>query len=262
VNCAGVRERLPEHALGVGDGHASEIELHLGWCAACRREARELDRAAGMLAFALAPAEPSADLEDRVVATVTDAASATHRPATIGARVRRAGVILLAAAVALAGLGTGAVLAHRSGRAAQIASQARQQNEELARFRTLIQNAAYVDPGTEAALGTLDPPSKGPGSGSALTIVSPTVDDQVIVIVTGMRAKRLPFTVTLEAGRAGRTLIVAKIRRLDSGGGATVARVVGEDLSGFGRVVVRDAAGKILLIGTMGAQAPVSSPAP
>ncbi len=261
MNCAGVRELLPEHALGVGNGDASELEQHLSWCAACRREARELERAAGMLAFALAPADPAAELQDRVVGAVGAAATSPRRPTGL-ARARRAGVILLAAAVALAGLGTGAVLAHRSGRTAQIASQAQQQNEELARFRQLIQSAAYVDPATEAALGTLDPVHDGPGSGSALTIVSPTVDDQVIVIVTGLRPKGAPFTVTLEAARPGRSLMVARIGHLDSGGGATVARVVSQDLTGFGRVVVRDARGRLVLTGTLGAEAPVSSPSP
>jgi hypothetical protein len=262
VNCAGVRELLPEHALGVGNGDASEIEQHLSWCAACRREARELERAAGMLAFALAPAEPASELQDRVVETVGAAATVARPPATARVRGRRAGIILLAAAVALAGLGTGAVLAHRSGRAAQIASQAQQQNAELARFRQLIQTAAFVDPATEAALGTLEPPHAGTGSGSALTIVSPSQDDQVIVIVTGLRQKAGPYTVMLEAARPGRTLSVARIRRLDSGGGATVARVVSRDLAGFGGVVVRDARGRIVLQGTLGAEAPMSSPSP
>lgn len=262
MNCAGVRELLPEHALGVGNGDAGEIEQHLSWCAACRREARELERAAGMLAFALAPAEPAPELEDRVAQAVGAASTTAARPTTGRARARRAGVILLAAAVALAGLGTGVVLAHRSGRAAQIASQAQQQNEELARFRQLIQTAAFVDPATEAALGTLEPPHAGSGSGSALTIVSPSQRDQVIVIVTGLRQKAGPYTVTLDAARPGRSMTVARIGHLDSGGGATVARVVSRDLTGFGGVVVRDARGRIVLLGTLGAEAPVSSPSP
>lgn len=61
MNCPAVRDRLPEHALGVVDHHdATAIERHLAWCAACRKEARDLERAAATMAFALAPAYPPA----------------------------------------------------------------------------------------------------------------------------------------------------------------------------------------------------------
>ena len=56
VNCIAVRELLPEHALGVADGDADAVERHLAWCAACRKEARDLHRAAASFAFVLAPA--------------------------------------------------------------------------------------------------------------------------------------------------------------------------------------------------------------
>ena len=42
MNCAAVRDLLPEHALGVGNGEVAAIEKHLSWCAACRKEARDL----------------------------------------------------------------------------------------------------------------------------------------------------------------------------------------------------------------------------
>ena len=261
MNCAAVRDLLPEHALGVGDGEVAEIEKHLSWCAACRKEARDLERAAGMMAFALAPSEPDPELQERIVQTVGRAARRPARSAAGPHRGRRAAVIVLAAAVALAGLGAGAVLARRGDHAAELASQAQQQQGELARFRRFIQNAAFVDPGTEAALGNLKPRGKGPARGSALTIVSPSVPDQVIVIVSGLKDGSEPLSVTL-VGPRGRSLLVARIRSLDAGGGATVADLVRDDLSGYKRVVVRDAAGHVVLSGTLGAEAPVSTPTP
>ena len=81
------------------------------------------------------------------------------------------------------------------------------------------------------------------------------------MIVSGLKDGGQPFTVSLVAGK-GRTLLVARIRKLDAGGGATVASVVDQDLSGYKRVVVHNARGHVVLSGTLGAQAPVSSPAP
>jgi predicted anti-sigma-YlaC factor YlaD len=71
VNCPAVRDRLPEHALGVADHHdVHAIERHLAWCAACRKEARDLERAAATLAFAPAPVVPPRELEERIVTAV------------------------------------------------------------------------------------------------------------------------------------------------------------------------------------------------
>ena len=113
MNCAGVRETLPAFALGVAPPpDVSSIELHVETCAACRKEAIDLQRAVTAFGYALAPVEPAVpELEDRVVAAVQTATGpGTRRQAK---RHKRAGVTLLAAAILIAAVGTGAVFANR-----------------------------------------------------------------------------------------------------------------------------------------------------
>jgi len=99
VNCAGVRDALPAFALGVAPvPDASSVELHVETCAACRREAIDLQRAVAAFGYALAPVEPAGpELEERVVAAVHAAAGNGSRRRS--RRHRRAGVTLLAAAI-------------------------------------------------------------------------------------------------------------------------------------------------------------------
>ena len=53
MNGTAVRDRLTERALGaVPVDDAQALDRHLAWCAACRKEAGELDRAVTTFAFA------------------------------------------------------------------------------------------------------------------------------------------------------------------------------------------------------------------
>jgi anti-sigma factor RsiW len=248
VNCPAVRDRLPEHALGVADHHdVHAIERHLAWCAACRKEARDLERAAATLAFAPAPAAPPRELEERIVAAVRRDRPSPPITKPGLRRGRRFGIVLVAAALMVAGL-AGAVLGRRDAPPADKPStQAQQQDAAFERFQRIIQTAG---PDTKAAVGLLTPPGKVPWRGAALVIVSPSGDDQVVVTVDGLPRARSPYRIAI-TDRHGHTVPVAVIRHLDKEGGAMKGRVMARDLTDYVRVAVTDARGRTVLTGVL-----------
>lgn len=249
MNCPAVRDRLPEHTLGVADLHdVDAIERHLAWCAACRKEARDLERAAATLAFAPAPAAPPRELEERIVAAVRRDHPSPPITKLGRRRGRRVGVVLVAAALMIAGLGAGAVLGRRDAPPADKPStQAQQQDAAFERFRRIIQSAG---PDTKAAVGLLTPSGKVPWRGAALVIVSPSGDDQVVVTVDGLPRARGPYRIAITDGH-GHAVPVGVIRRLDKEGGAMKGRVIARDLTEYVRVVVTDAGGRTVLTGVL-----------
>jgi len=251
VNCAAVRDRLPEHALGIADHHdVHSIERHLGWCAACRKEARDLERAAAMMAFAPAPAVLPQQLQERIIAAVRRERPVTEPSRPGRRRGRRIGVVLIAAALMIAGLGAGAVIARRDGAPVDPSTQAQQQSDAFERFQRFIQSAATVDPRTKASVGLLASSGAMPWRGAGLAIVSPSGDDQVVVTVDGLPRLRGPYRVEI-TDRHGHAVPVAVVRHLDKEGGAMVGRAVARDLTGYVRVIVRDARGRTVLTGVL-----------
>ncbi len=254
MNCLSVRELLPEFAVGVlPPKERLAIERHLQWCAGCRREAGELGRAAATFAFALPPAEPSPGLADRVVAAVrrTAGAPGTHR------RLRAAAASTVAAMVAVAGLGWGAVMAGRAERFADRAAQAQQHEvDALERFRHVLALAGLGTelPQDQTFLGQLAPITADEvGGGAVLQLVSPTKLDFVIVIVNGLDTGRaaLPYRVVVE-NVDGKTLRAGKITSLNKDGGAEVFHEFrSKDLTGYSTVLVTDAHGGVVLRGTV-----------
>jgi hypothetical protein len=260
VNCVGVREALPEFALGVASTDAiADVELHVETCAACRKEAIDLQRAAAAFGYAVAPATPAdPGLEDRVAATVRGAAGGRGIG---GRRARRAAATLLAAAILVAAVGVGSVFANRAERTRlQTAQTALATQQMLERFGDVVQTARFADPQTQVFLGNLAATGRR-GTGAALTIVSPTSSDQVIVVVGDLPSVAAPAGVWLVNAK-GREIGVGTIRRLDTSGGATIALSAGASLDGYVGVIVRGARGREWLRGTLVAQAAVPSPTP
>jgi hypothetical protein len=266
VNCAAVRDRLPEHALGTLDAHdASGVDRHLQWCAACRKEDGELTRAAATLGFSVPPAEPDPSLQDRIVAAVQGRAqkgAVAHAP---GRRGRLAVAAVAAAMLAVSGLGWGAVMAGKAARSeAQAQAAIKGGQDDLDRFRQILSSTEFSDPSNQVLIGTLSPSAGTSGGGSALTLVSPSLIDMAVVTVDGLSpASRgsLPYTVRL-FGPHLPVLVVSKITTLDAGGGATIERNIAQDLGGYNRVVVRDARGRVVMSGLLATQASLVSPTP
>jgi hypothetical protein len=252
--------------LGTLDAHdAGSVDRHLQWCAACRKESGELDRAAATLAFSVAPAQPDPALEDRVVAAVRDRAqpgTARHAP---GRRGRLAVAAVAAAMLAVSGLGWGAVMAGKAARteAQAQAADTRQRNAVKA-FQDLLTSSEFNDPNNEVLIGTLTPSADTTGGGSAFTLVSPTLIDMAVVVVNGLppaSADTLPYTARL-SGPHRPPLTIGTIRSLDAGGAAMLAKNINRDLSGYDRVAVRDAHGKLIMRGQLATQASLASPTP
>jgi hypothetical protein len=264
VNCAAARDLMPELALGaLGTRDAALIERHLAWCAACRKEAGDLDRAAALLPYALASAAPPATLEARVVGVVREAAGG--RRTTWARRGRSGAAALIAAMVAVSGLGWGAVMAGRADRLQEQTRAADQQRrfaeEQLSK---MLEQTRFADPQDDVLFGILAGPIGSLAGGAALELNSLSGSDYVIVSITGMPAQDpppLPYTVTLERFD-GASAMVGRIDRLNTAGGADVGGRFKRDLDGFMDVIVRDANGVVVVSGTLTLHNTVPSPSP
>lgn len=254
MTCLEVRELLPELAVDtITPDDRKEVERHLQWCAGCRKEASDLGQAAAILAYSLTPASVPQGLNERVVDRVRRVAGGSGTPR----RARTAAAAIVAAMVAVASLGWGAVMAGRADRFADRAEQAeRDRARALERFQVVL---SQVIPGEEissnegARLGQLAPAAGGTGGAAVLQLVSPTMLDFVIVIANGLSddPDRLPYRVQL-SNDAGQVLRAGRIAELDSDGGAEVFRQFQtQPLTGYSTVTVLDAAGEVVLTGTV-----------
>ena len=267
MNCTTVRERLTEHSLAVLPARdAGPVDRHLAWCAACRKEAGELQRASATLAFALAPEDLPTELEDRVAGAVQAAvARRDSRPQPNLRRSRLVLVAAIAAMLAVLGTGWGAVMAGRAARSDHAALAERiERQSSIERFRDVLNTIEFGENEGEVFIGSLEPSTPGAGAGSALTVVSPSMIDMAVVLVDGLPAQTrelLPLAVRVR-GDDG-VLMVGRLEQSeldDSGAGTVMAEF--HDLTGYDTVIVRDATGHVVMAGTMRTRAVVASPTP
>ena len=261
-----IRDRLVERSLGALHlEDVTEVDRHLLWCAACRKEAAEMDRAAATFALTLAPASPEPDLEDRVLAAVHAAA---ERPASrrVMRRSRSGAAAVIAAAIAVSALGWGAAMAGRADRFRDAAAESTQlKSDEARRLQRFVGSDLFGAPGNRAFLGSLAPTAGRLGGGSAVTWISPTITDFTMVTVAGLppaNEEALPYRIWIVNETTGQQLPVGRpIRHLDADGGAMRVQDA-DDLTEFGTVIVTDAAGEIVLRGSVGSEAVLASPTP
>jgi hypothetical protein len=246
---------LPEHALGVlSPADREAVERHLQWCAACRKEVGDLSAGAATLAFAVPAATPPRRLVDRVI----DQVARVARAPTFRRRTRAAASIAIAALVAISALGWGAVMAGRVERfRLRAAAQQRQEAIAIQQLQRVFRNFSdRLDVGLrsdETSLIRLAPRAGCCGGGVALELVSNSLVDFVMLRVSGLPtdARFQPYHAWL-LDAEGHAVSAGRIDTLDSdGNGELFHEFPQTDLSGFTRMIVRNAEGKVALQGTV-----------
>jgi hypothetical protein len=248
VTCAEVRDRLAEFALDMlPPDEAAEVERHLDWCAGCRKEAGELQEAAASLALESPQAEPTDELEDRVVRTVSLAAGPRRAAPRRGVRLLAAAT--LAAILALV-LAVGWGVAQRQGlEDAQVRIE--QFRDDIQRVRGLVADLG----GRQAPLAAV---GTARGSGTAVVVPLPRGQDYAFAEVVLFDQTHRPFTVEFLDGD-GKVVLSGQLIRSNNGTDVMLERT-NQDLLRVVSVEVRDSLGRVVLRGDV--QPAVASPAP
>ena len=259
MDCLRVRDELPEYVLsGLQAEERAFVDRHLEWCAGCRKEASHLLGGAASVGRLVPQVTPPAHLEDQVVREVHRAAGrqgGRRRP-----RVLRATLVAVLV-LGVVGWGANVNARYQSERQARSDSEQRaaKQSLEIQRLIEVIQKTISGSrPGrgsAEEAVGqarqvTLVPPPGRQGGGGAVVYTSPTSKDWALVVVGGLPERQLPYHVMLRSS-SGATLLVGKIKELDSSGGGEVWTVFPRNLRPFRFVVVRDRGGAPALRATL-----------
>ena len=248
VHCLAIRDLLPEYAVSMlPEDERREVERHLQWCAGCRKEAAELEGAAGLVGMSLSQAEPPPALEDRVVAAVRGVVPGHRR-----ARAFRAATVI-AATVALVALGlAGALVAQQQSAQDRLARSGRLAVHYLDRLDAVLRAFPGQAGPHDVTRAILTPSPDSLGAGGALRVTSAHFGDLAVVIVGGLPQWSAPYEVSLSTP-SGRRVAVGKIH-IDVGGGGIVAQEFTADLRLYRYIEVRDANGHLVLSGSFAGQ--------
>jgi hypothetical protein len=245
VDCPGIRPDLPEHALGLlSPERRREIDVHLAWCAGCRKEAREMAEGAAALGLVPRWAEPPQSLEERVVRSV-----ARHRPGR-RSRLAAAGV---AAALVVAAISGGWAVAMRQ-KVQELADAAAGARDRSARFERTLRDIVGEQGGGRILSAPLSTGRVGPGPGGrAILFDARDGEDWVLVIVGGLPEGGGPYQgyVVMQGGRYS----LGRLWPSAPGEMTTYKIFSRRDLAVSGSVVVLDRDGNLALRGTLSAGA-------
>lgn len=248
MNCLAVREHLPEHAMSLlVSRERSAVDRHLATCAACRKEAEDLAEASALLGRTAPLVEPPAGLADEIVASVHR--SVATQPATRRRMRVTAVAASLAAVIAVAGLGWGAVMADRADEAEERADRADRARQTAIATERLLRDRFIFGPRDVLSSATLAAQDGGPGGGWAFVLTRPGQADLTLMRAFDLPADvAMPLRVWLTDGAQVRVL-VGRVRELDSERGFEQAEQTGVDLGSVAMAVVKDAEGHAVLAG-------------
>jgi Putative zinc-finger len=245
MSCVDVRERLPEHALGVlGRDEATEVDRHLEWCVACRKESEGLREGIEVMGASLPPVDPSPLVERRVVEAVmgTEWLKARRRHPSRTA-VRLLVVAALAAGlVAVGSLGWGLAQRNRAD-TLKIAAEQRLHN-----FQKLVTQVREANVGARPLQSQLRPGPDQTGLGEALVLAAPRGTNWVVVDMLPLSPDTSPYQVQL-VDRSGNAFTVGRLLKSTSGD-LILVQPTTRDLSNVITVSIIDRGSRAVMTGS------------
>ena len=238
MSCEEMRDRLPDHLLGVTD---LEVARHLRGCASCRAELTALDDGIAALTFAAPEFEPPSDLRASVLSVIEQEWNEPKGlPIELAPHVARrpsmAWLAMAAAVVVLAGsVGWGVVQSHRADRNALAAAS-------YTKFLSTLGGKSVRE-------GKLLPIGSQAFTGSAVIYDSMEKQSWVLIIA---RAPGYQGGADVTVSSPTGTMSLPSLEFQPNGDAYSVF-VTPKDLSSFDRVTISDPNGAVIASGTVGA---------
>lgn len=246
MDCSTVRELLAEHALDtLEEDRRRFVDRHLEWCAGCRKEMGELVEGAAVVVTALAPAEPPADLENRVVRAIKEVASRRGR-----ARRPRAGLVaaVVAALVAMGAVGWAVAM---TGRVSELQDAAGSAEVRARQFENVLRDILIEADDGRILSAELVGVGDAVGGGRGIVFDSPGGIDWALVLAGGLPKEEGPYRAYLTIG--GQRHRVGRLSP-SSPGEVAVYRIFSSDVSEARWVSIRDSSGNTVLRGSVVAE--------